>query len=661
MLPADGVTVPSISSLSSIASTAQLPELQPQLALQKSVSNLQKTTPVASQESTNTGGPKQWAHLNGKAVELDAVRLVSMAMAGLRASNRLQPFSHEEFPTLKAAGEQDKAGKERSAFDLSYGPGPSLRPQNVTSWREGGGRNLVPSSLPAGLPSETEGKASSVAETGSSPPPLPPSAASSILSAPMVSPTTATIVSAPPAPEPKEISLRPAQPLRRPVPPALNHHQLHHPTTSTTYHDMLPAFMCPKETCNAPGTAEHTGPVTVVAPVRFDNRPTFRQPYPNNNQEPVKWGEEKNRFIRGPPRNPSSRPIRRPGDRPPRPAIINPEDLKDLDELDNDCEDGWAGIHEEVDYGEKLKFSDDEEEHAAGEKNKMWAEWENQRRERQLSLSSGEGPYPQDGPEEEAYQEQMAHRNTNGRFPSGEAQAQQKSSGSGMAQQGEPLEDQEERQTQGPARAKFVSPELSEAVERARRRREEEERRAREERLAACAEKLKRLDEKFGKTERQLSRSEEEAKDEENKEAALSPGRESKNHPESWQYGMKDAECPLEHSPGQQDYRDEATSGFASYRSEDDAGAEPNSPLPDYAHHQAPKPLPPRFQKQHQQQEQVYKMQHWQQQSGHPAPSGSSHPQRGYYPPHVLGFDPRWMMMPPFMDPRMAQGRAPEL
>lgn len=56
-------------------------------------------------------------------------------------------------------------------------------------------------------------------------------------------------------------------------------------------------------------------------------------------------------------------------------------------------------------------------------------------------------------------------------------------------------------------------------------------------------------------------------------------------------------------------------------------------------------------------QEQVYKMQHWQQ-SGHPASSGSSHTQRGYYPPHVLGFDPRWMMMPPFMDPRMAQGRS---
>uniref|UniRef100_A0A4W5KQK6 Proline rich coiled-coil 2B n=1 Tax=Hucho hucho TaxID=62062 RepID=A0A4W5KQK6_9TELE len=311
---------------SSIASTQQLPELQPQLALQKSVSNLQKTTPVASQESTNTSGPKQWAHLNGKAVELD----------GLRASNRLQPFSHEEFPTLKAAGEQDRAGKERSTFDPSYGPGPSLRPQSEFS-------------------------------------------------------------------------------------------------------------------------------------------------------------------------------------------------------------EQW-----------------------------LWC------------------------------------------------------SGPGMAHQGDSLVDQEERQ--GPARAKFVSPELSEAVERARRRREEEERRAREERLAACAEKLKRLDEKFGKMERQLSRSEEEAKDGESKEATLSPGRESKNHPENWQYGTKGNTKLLLL------FVNNCTSVYTKWVS---------ALCPSHS------------------QEQVYKMQHWQQQSGHPAPSGSSHPQRGYYPPHVLGFDPRWMMMPPFMDPRMAQGRSP--
>ena len=124
------------------------------------------------------------------------------------------------------------------------------------------------------------------------------------------------------------------------------------------------------------------------------------------------------------------------------------------------------------------------------------------------------------------------------------SQAPPKSSGSVAAHQGEHPEDQDDHQhhpaQQAPPRAKFVSPELSEAVERARRRREEEERRAREERLAACAEKLKRLDEKFGKTERQTSRSDDSQKDGEGKEAAMSPKREpSKAHQDNWQYSTK--------------------------------------------------------------------------------------------------------------------------
>ncbi|ETE63975.1 Protein PRRC2B, partial [Ophiophagus hannah] len=35
----------------------------------------------------------------------------------------------QDFPTLKAAGEQDRSGKEKGTLDPSYGPGPSLRPQ----------------------------------------------------------------------------------------------------------------------------------------------------------------------------------------------------------------------------------------------------------------------------------------------------------------------------------------------------------------------------------------------------------------------------------------------------------------------------------------------------------------------------------------------------
>ncbi|KAM9841363.1 protein PRRC2B isoform 2-T2 [Aulostomus maculatus] len=624
---------------SSIASIPQLPELQLQLALQKSVSNLQKPSPVANQENTSTGGPKQWAQLNGKAVEQD----------GSRASNRLQPFSHEEFPTLKAAGEQDRVGKERSGYDPSYGPGPSLRPQNVTSWREGGGRNLQPSSLTLGLPADPEGKLTALGETGTPPASSHPTSA-----------TTASVVTAQsPVLDPKEPSLRPAQPVRRTTVPTALQYQLHH-TSTAVYHDMLPAFMCSKETRETPGT-DHV-PTTVAAPARFDSKPTFRQTY--TKPELVNGDvRRENRFVRAPPRL-SSQPIRRPGDRLVRPAIINPEDLKDLDELDNDCEDGWAGLHEEVDYSEKLKFSDDEDEHAASDKNKMWAEWERERdiqRDCQSSLSSGEVTYPQDGPEE-SYSYQHHHqeplRKASSRSLSTDSPALQKNPGEIGAEQ---EDHQRQSQTQAPARAKYVSPELSEAVERARRRREEEERRAREERLAACAEKLKKLDEKFGKTERQTSRTEEVQKDGDGKEVPMSPNREqSKGHHESWQYSTKDVnECPSDNSPSHS-YREE--SSFPTYRTSEDDGQEPSSPSGDYSGRHSSKPIPPRFQKQtqhqQQQQDQVYKMQHWQQ-SGHPAPSGSNHAQRGYYPPHVLGFDPRWMMMPPFMDPRMGQGRSP--
>ncbi|XP_036436536.1 protein PRRC2B isoform X1 [Colossoma macropomum] len=616
---------------SSIASTAQLQESQPQLPLQKSVSNLQKPTPAASQESTSTGGPKQWAQLNGKAVDQD----------GLRASSRLQPFSHEEFPTLKAAGEQDKAGKERSAFDLSYGPGPSLRPQNVTSWREGGGRNLQPLSLSPALSSETEGKASGPTETAAPLPPPPPPPSSSSAPSSLSSSANAAPTATAPSPDLKEPSLRPAQPLRRAAPSALQY-QLHH--TTTTYHDMLPAFMCPKETRDGPGSTEH-GSAAVIAPMRFDARPTFRPAF--TAPEPVNGDvRRENRFTRVPPR-PSPRPIRRPGDRAPRPAIINPDDLKDLDDLDNDCEDGWAGLHEEVDYSEKLKFSDDEEDHCPSEKNKIWGEWE-PHRERQCSMSSGEGQYPQE-PEEDSYQhpqDLLPSRKTNGRYISADSQPQQKTS--------ESAEDQDDNQRPAPPRGKFVSADLSEAVERARRRREEEERRAREERLAACAEKLKKLDEKFGKTDKpaRCVETQREPHGVESKELSQSPGRDlAKHHQDSWQYGTKEvSEQPSDQSSSQ-DYRD---NGF-SYRNEDDC-PEPTSPVPDYGRHQ--KAVPPRFQKQHQQQEQVYKMQQWQQ-SGHPPQSGSGHPQRGYYPAHVLGFDPRWMMMPTYMDPRMTQGRSP--
>lgn len=173
-----------------------------------------------------------------------------------------------------------------------------------------------------------------------------------------------------------------------------------------------------------------------------------------------------------------------------------------------------------------------------------------------------------------------------------------------------------------------MSPELSEAVERARRRREEEERRAREERLAACAEKLKKLDEKFGKMERQASRPEEGNKDGEGKEAPLSPSRDhSKSHHDSWQYAtrgnknltlermgglrtnpkysktvLSDAsECAHNSSPGHS-YRED--SHLSNYQGSEDGNPEPSSPSGDYGGGLSSKPASNRFQKQPQHQQQ---------------------------------------------------------
>lgn len=77
----------------------------------------------------------------------------------------------------------------------------------------------------------------------------------------------------------------------------------------------------------------------------------------------------------------------------------------------------------------------------------------------------------------------------------------------------------EDKEDKPPPRQKFVQSEMSEAVERARKRREEEERRAREERLAACAAKLKQLDQKCRQAQRAG-----EARAQAQEEAPRSPG-----------------------------------------------------------------------------------------------------------------------------------------
>ncbi|XP_057403583.1 protein PRRC2B isoform X16 [Balaenoptera acutorostrata] len=588
---------------SSSATASQPPELLPQPGLQKSVSNLQKPTQSISQENTNSapGGPKSWAQLNGKP---------SGHEGGLRASSRLLSFSPEEFPTLKAAGGQDKAGKEKGVLDLSYGPGPSLRPQNVTSWREGGGRNIISATSLSASPTELGSRNSSAGD-----------------GAPSSSCTS----------DSKDPSLRPAQPVRKGASQFMGN--VYHPPT---YHDMLPAFMCSPQSSENQSTVERgTFPLPQL---RLEPRVPFRQ-FQMNDQD----GKENRLGMTRP-----IRPLRQLVERAPRPTIINAENLRGLDDLDTDADDGWAGLHEEVDYSEKLKFSDDEEEEEVVKDGRpKWNSWD-PRRQRQLSVSSADSADAKRTQEEgKDWGETGGRTRVVRKVPEPQPPSRklhswvsgpdyQKSSvGSVFRQQS--VEDKEDKP---PPRQKFIQSEMSEAVERARKRREEEERRAREERLAACAAKLKQLDQKCRRAQKAGG-----AQEPAGKEAPRSPGAPQENGPAvrrgSPEFSAQEAPNTFsEEAPT-------APAAVAQSGGSEEGAREPGSPAQEFSKYQ--KSLPPRFQRQ-QQQEQLYKMQHWQ-----PVCPPPSHPQRPFYPhqPQVLGFDPRWMVMPSYVDPRIPPTRTP--
>ncbi|XP_068104964.1 protein PRRC2B isoform X2 [Hyperolius riggenbachi] len=595
-------------------------ESLPQPGLQKSVSNLQKPNTVNSQENINLvpGGPKSWAQLNGKPAGQEG---------GSRGSNRLLSFSPEEFPTLKAAGEQDKAGKEKSGLDQSYGPGPSLRPQSkplallpdVTSWREGGGRSISTGISPTVSPTEPGSK-----------PTIPGDGAPSAAQ----------------ANDPKELSLRPAQPTRKGATQFMGN--TYHPPT---YHDMLPAFMCSQHPSEPTGTLDRASfPILPSSQSRLEPRVPFRQ-YQINNQE----GKE-NR-----PNGSSFRPVRPPrpqAERAPRATIINAEDLKEFDDLDNDAEDGWAGLHDEVDYSEKLKFSEDEEEEDVSKENRnKWNGWDC-RRQREVSFNSTDSAEAKHPAEEgKAWNESVVHSRSSRRAPEPAQQAARKANTWAAVADHQPVPcavlrqpSVEEKEEKTPPRQKFVQSEISEAVERARKRREEEERRAREERLAACAAKLKQLDLKNkqvpkpgNETPRRL-----ENKENEDPRSPISDRSCSQENAQNFrrEYSLEAPSDNLEEEPPA------APRGDISSEEE---YTESTSAVQDFGKHQ--KLIPPRFQRQ--QQEQLYKMQQWQQQAAYVA-STHSNPPRTFYShhPQMLGFDPRWMMMPSYMDPRMTQGRA---
>uniref|UniRef100_A0A8C0RKJ2 BAT2 N-terminal domain-containing protein n=1 Tax=Canis lupus familiaris TaxID=9615 RepID=A0A8C0RKJ2_CANLF len=319
-------------------------------------------------------------------------------------------------------------------------------------------------------------------------------------------------------------------------------------------------------------------------------------------------------------------------------------------------------LHEEVDYSEKLKFSDDEEEEEVGKDGRpKWSSWD-PRRQRQLSMSSADSADAK-RPQEEGkdWGETVGVTRVVRKVPEPQPPSRklhswtsgpdyQKSSMGSMFRQ-QSVEDKEDKP---PPRQKFVQSEMSEAVERARKRREEEERRAREERLAACAAKLKQLDQKCKQAQKAG-----EAQKPVEKEVPRSPGTE-KLPPQENGPAVRKGSPEFSAQGATNTFLEEAPMvppAVAQSGSSEEGAREAGSPAQEFSKYQ--KSLPPRFQRQQQQQqqqEQLYKMQHWQ-----PVYPPPSHPQRTFYPhhPQMLGFDPRWMMMPSYMDPRIPPTRPP--
>ncbi|XP_071947468.1 uncharacterized protein [Antedon mediterranea] len=210
----------------------------------------------------------------------------------------------EEFPSLGARDAQacllQKADQQQQNLSTTsteqlYGPGPSLRPQNVGSWKDGGGSLSRPSAI------ESEPKMSENQEkeiSSMSVRQMSINGGSKLLPA-------SQLPSTPPV-GPRETM------------PQYGYGRL--PTNGS-----------------GPNYAGNIHSVSSQSSSSFNHYPEKRVPTGNR----------------------GSGPNRR--DDTPRPAIISEKTLMQMDNLENDLDDsGWAGAPKEVDYGEKLVFSDDE-------------------------------------------------------------------------------------------------------------------------------------------------------------------------------------------------------------------------------------------------------------------------------------------------------------
>ncbi|XP_041064457.1 protein PRRC2C isoform X2 [Carcharodon carcharias] len=673
-------------------------------------------------------------------------------------------FQHE-FPSLQAAGDQ------KELPDEAYGPGPSLRPQNVACWRDGGGKTLP--IMPGGS-LDQDGKPCTLEDGGTVTPELSDSHKGL---------------------DKRDGREKPSLPLTK-----INGQLIIPPAPQ--FRGIMPPYM------------SHT------SKIQFPHRLPYPAPSTKNQSSSLR--QQHSQWCL---------------DLHERPSIISANELKELDNLDTETDDGWAGAQSEVDYTEKLNFSD-EDEGASMQKEDDESRGEQISKAERLGSKTSESSDGQKeinecpsnkGSSDESAVLQAAPQSPNkssstrglqtdrqdlGRTSVQPVARELRGLGSVSVNQKPASQHPPPNRQIGPGKYATTKPllpsegdeawrqrrkpsmsDVSAAVERARKRREEEERRMEEQRLAACAEKLKKLDEKYGtqSKERKEKAKEKEkakgnerenikeiekenAKGNENEKAKEKENENEKEKKETEKEQEKEQEQEIvkeqpeemekeqekekeeEKQQGQEEEKakeqekengeeleqeqkqelekekeneneneqevekseEEPQSEFDDFKfqkAEDDAsqpvvqldstfnekevaqtpndidgdlGSQTRPAVPTGYSKQFQKSLPPRFQRQ---QEQMMKQQQWQQQppgvhqqqtqpqtpaqpqtqaQAQPQPSGTPVPppqhrplyQTPLAPPHhqhlaSMGFDPRWIMMQSYMDPRMMSGRPP--
>ncbi|XP_063973669.1 protein PRRC2C-like isoform X4 [Diachasmimorpha longicaudata] len=391
-----------------------------------------------------------------------------------------QSYSHNHAGGA-SAGQQQQQSQQNRELNAQYGPGPSLRPQTEGSWIQGGSR--TPGSTVSPGTGNGNTQVAQVPQIGS---------IAGITGVPLqsshqdVSPgIRANLGQSPVTVSAQAGQAQSTTPQNQTTQGGQN---LHH------YRGLIPQFMCRGNFPPGGFPSQFPSNVSTSGP-----RPRFN----NSNERPGQMGPRPGERDR--PQH-DEEVISRP--------IIKEEDLTRMDDISH--EPGWAA-HDDIDYNQKLAFSDDEPETEAPlpkKEDRKEARKDDIKDDKPVTDTGGssvhddkESPRPRDNRDSKDNRD-MSYRpwqqpqtrndyraSSNG--PNMTAMRDNYSTGGNQSQpRPHPLRGVEEEEIWN-QRRKEQGEKLASAVERARQRKEEEEKRFQEQTKQAAAKKLQDLENKM--------------------------------------------------------------------------------------------------------------------------------------------------------------------